>query len=126
MKNGILSIITLMIFQIGTIVGADEGNNEGIPNQGRTESGLIVYLYGNIYEIVDEPGQNLLRFLRADPDHDPDDVGSVSGEPVYAENTEYETDEDAEITPPATINYEGFLDFRNMTYNSPTSWARTP
>lgn len=54
---------------------------------------------------------------------------AISGNRVYAEDTGDEEELDAEIEagPAVTpINYSIFLDFRKMTYYSPTSWASIP
>ncbi|MEI6188743.1 MAG: hypothetical protein WCP46_09710 [Alphaproteobacteria bacterium] len=157
MKDNILTIITLMIFQIGTISSASENHPtvEEIPRApvyapiwgepphwsmygyapvflhpypiwwGAPAPWTIDpapwYEHGYPAPLPNAPGDDYLG------DYDHDAGGSVFGEAVYAEDTEDEDGPNTEVAaapPPAPINYERFLDFRNMTYDSPTSWAR--
>ncbi len=147
MKNGILSIITLMIFQIGTISSASENHPTGeeiprapvyAPIWGEPPH-WSMYGYAPVFlhpypiwwgapapwTIDPAPWYGHALDLSNLEYHE--NGGSVTGYFFDEENTEDEDGPNTEVAaapPAAPINYERFLDFRNMTYDSPTSWAR--
>ena len=138
MKYNIMLMGACMLLQIGQVVGAgrdDLTEYETARPVYYIPLPCIPYPIWAGYEpwawhaLLVMPASNYISEDELSEYEYPDNDDAISGNRVYAEDTGDEEELDAEIEagPAVTpINYSIFLDFRKMTYYSPTSWASIP